>query len=292
MISHSCQLWLTLLAQVPGDGGSLPSANAVHVQSVWDFVLKGGPMMWPILVCSLIAMTVVVERLITLSRDRVIPKDFVGEVTKRLSGTPGDPQRALEYCKKDGSHIAKIFATAIKRLGQPVELLERHISDAGAREVRKLRKRLRVLSVIGAMAPLMGLLGTIFGMIEAFQTVAASGEALGKTELLAKGIYEAMITTAAGLLLAIPVLVAYNALSAKIDALIAEMDEKAADFVEQFALRKSMQAKTKPVRPGKNGDRDPNAIVQSDSDFVSDSDSKSESDSESEAVSLTIRDGA
>ena len=219
-----------LLGQVASD-----AENAMAVQSVWDFLVKGGPMMVPILVCSLVAMTVVAERLITLSRRKVIPPEFLSGVKDTIKPDAKSRDKALAYCVKNGSHVANIFAVAIKRFGEPVELLEKHIQEAGEREVLKLRKFLRLLMVIGAIAPLMGLLGTIFGMIQAFQTVATSGEALGKTELLAGGIYEAMITTAAGLLLAIPVVIAYHWISAKVEGLVAEMDRVTVDFIEEYA---------------------------------------------------------
>jgi biopolymer transport protein ExbB len=99
-----------------------------------------------------------------------------------------------------------------------------------------------MLAVIASIAPLLGLLGTIFGMIDAFQTVAVSGEALGRTESLAKGIYQAMITTAAGLMVAIPVLIGYHWLAGKIDRLVGEMDRMTVEFVEQHALARAQQA--------------------------------------------------
>lgn len=104
----------------------------------------------------------------------------------------------------------------------------------------RLRKFLKLLSVIAGIAPLMGLLGTIFGMIRAFSTVASSAEAMGKTELLAKGIYEAMITTAAGLLVAIPVLIAYHLLSARVDRLMLQMDEAASRLMD--GMRKKVES--------------------------------------------------
>ena len=131
--------------------------------------------------------------------------------------------------------LGGILAAGIKRLREPIAVLEKHVQDAGERAVAVLRRNLRVLTVVASVCPLMGLLGTIFGMIKAFQTVAASGEALGKTELLAEGIYQAMITTAAGLLVAIPVVIAYHYLSARIDALVAEMDRMTLDFLEEHA---------------------------------------------------------
>jgi biopolymer transport protein ExbB len=210
--------------------------SAVHVRSIWDFVVKGGPMMIPIGICSLIALTITVERLISLRRSRIIPPDFLGGLKKVLSPDAAGRARALDYCKINDSPVAAVVATGIKRLGEPLETLERHIQESGEREVAKLRKFLRVLSVIASIAPLMGLLGTIFGMIRAFSTVAASAEALGRTEQLAQGIYEAMITTAAGLLVAIPVLIAYHWIAAKLDRLVAEIDQMTVEFIEEYAL--------------------------------------------------------
>ncbi len=254
MIPGAVAICASILAQADtGSTASGESANmSLQVQSVWDFVLKGGPMMVPILLCSLIAMAVVAERMMTLRRSSVIPPKFRDGLENVLAEDGLNRDDAIEYCRKNGSCVASIFATAIKRLDEPVELLEKHITDAGEREVLKLRRYLRLLMVIGAIAPLMGLLGTIFGMIEAFQTVATSGEALGKTELLAKGIYEAMITTAAGLLLAIPVLVAYHGVSAKIDSLVLEIDLMTVDFIETHG-RSGSTRPSDPEPTGQNG---------------------------------------
>ena len=172
-------------------------------------------------------------------RRRVIPPGFLPGLKNVLGKDPNDSERrkkALEYCIQDGSPIATVFANGIKRLGQPIEILERHMQEAGEREVLKLRRYLRSLAVIASVTPLLGLLGTIMGMIAAFRTVAGSGEALGRTELLAEGIYEAMITTASGLMVAIPVLMLFHWISAKIDALVSEMDQITVEFVEEYVL--------------------------------------------------------
>jgi biopolymer transport protein ExbB len=231
-------------------------ADAVQVQSVWDFLIKGGPMIIPIALCSLAALTVIVERLLVLRRPHVIPPGFLEGVRGALGdGVPA----ARDYCEKNASPIAVIFQAGLKRAGDTPDRREKAIEEAGAREVFTLRKRLRLLAVVAAIAPVMGLLGTIFGMIKAFQTVAMSGDALGKTELLAKGIYEALITTAAGLLLAIPALVCYHWLSSKIERLVFEMDEITVDFFDDAAIA-GVEAAT-PVstafarlQPGGNGD--------------------------------------
>lgn len=237
MNTISITTWaLAFLGQVAADGAAgADTAASVEIHSVWDFVVKGGPLMIPIGLCSLVALTVIIERMVSLRRRNVLPADFLPGLKKVLGNGNDDRDEALEYCHNNGSPIANLFAAGIKRLGEPVELVEKYIQEAAQREVLKLRKYLRVLVAIASTAPLMGILGTTFGMITAFQTVAASSEALGKAELLAEGIYEAMITTAAGLLVTIPVLFAYHWLSAKIDRLVSEMDQVTVEFVEEYA---------------------------------------------------------
>lgn len=229
----------------------------VAIQSVWDFVLKGGPMMIPIILCSLFALGVIVERIVSLRSGTVIPGGFLDG----LHAIMRDPKRprsaALTYCGESESPLGGILAAGIKRLNEPIAVLEKHVQDAGERAIALLRKNLRVLTVVASVCPLMGLLGTIFGMIEAFQTVAASGEALGKTELLAEGIYQAMITTAAGLLVAIPVVIAYHYLSARIDGLVAEMDRMTLEFLEEHAYAPKSNGDPSPIR---------GAVLQHDSD--------------------------
>ena len=225
---------LGLLAQA--DAAGQVDTSAVQVNSIWDFVVKGGPMMIPIGICSLIALTVFVERVIRLRRKNIIPPGFLAGLRKVLADESNGRSRALDYCKLNKSPVAAVFTTGIKRLSEPLDVLERHIQESGQREVYKMRKFMRILSVIASITPLMGLLGTIFGMISAFSTVAASADALGRTETLAGGIYEAMITTAAGLMVAIPVLIAYHYVSARIERMVADIDEMTVDFIEEYAL--------------------------------------------------------
>ena len=220
MIEMLTALGATFLGQAAQNPGTGAAASPAKIQSVWDFIVKGGPMMIPIAICSLVALTVLIERLLTLRRKNVAPDDFLPNLRSAMGDGDGDRNQAMDYCRENPSPIATICATALRRHHEPIELLEKHIQETGEREVAKLRRFLRPLSVIAAISPLLGLLGTIFGMIKAFQTVATSGEALGKAELLATGIYQAMITTAAGLLVAIPTLIAYHWISAKMEALV------------------------------------------------------------------------
>lgn len=224
---------LSLLAQATGQ--SPEAGSAVAVQSVWDFAVKGGPVMIPIGLCSLVALTVIIERVASLRRSKIIPAEFMPGLKAILQDVEEDRDKALAYCEKDASPMARIAEAGIRKLGRSVEVVEKYVQDAGEREVIKLRKHMRLLSVIASISTLLGLLGTITGMITAFQTVAASAEAMGKTELLAKGIYEAMITTAAGLMVAIPVVLAYQWLLSRIEHFVGEMDRTAVEFIEEFA---------------------------------------------------------
>ena len=232
-----------VLGQATGESAADPQgAASAQIQSVWDFILKGGPMMIPIALCSFIALTVIVERLVSLRRRNVVPPDFLSGLKAAMKIGEEDRSKAISHCQANDSPLASILAAGVRRLSEPVELLEKHIQEAGERAVVGLRKNLRALSVIGSICPLLGLLGTIFGMIKAFQTVATSGEALGKTELLAEGIYQAMITTAAGLLVAIPVIIAYHLIAGKIDRLMNEMDEMTIEFVEEYVYSDEMRS--------------------------------------------------
>ena len=205
------------------------AAVAGGIESVWDFVTKGGPTMIAILACSLTALTVVVERLIVLRRSAVIPPQFVQSV----EAAARDPQRALDLCKANDSPVSNILTVILKRRGQSEAALKEAVRDSGTRIMVRLRHRMRLLSALPQVSTMLGLLGTIFGMIKTFQAIAVSGNALGKTEMLARGIFEAWTCTAAGLLVAIPVMIAYHMLMGRIDSLAADLDKIATGWIER-----------------------------------------------------------
>jgi biopolymer transport protein ExbB len=230
--------------QIPlfiAQAANAPTTTAVKIQSVWDMVVKGGPVMVPLIATSLIALAVIIERLISLRRKNVIPPGFLPGLQAIIAGG-GQERQALEYCAANNSPFARIVKAGIKHQHESVELLEKRVEEAGQREVFKLRKYLRVLSAICSASTLMGLLGTTIGLVNTFGTVASSSESLGKTELMAKGIYEAMICTATGLAIAITTLLFYHAISGKVEGLVAEMDELTVDFLEQNGIRRTRQA--------------------------------------------------
>ena len=140
---------VAILAQASPPSG--PVAESVQVQNIMDFLQKGGIMMIPIGLCSLVALTVIIERLITLRRSSVIPPAFLPGLKKLMSGESVDTAAVLDYCRKSKSPVANVFAAGIRKLNRrSVEAVEKSIEEAGEREVLKLRKYLRALSVIAS----------------------------------------------------------------------------------------------------------------------------------------------
>lgn len=206
--------------------------------SMWDLALKGGWIMIPIGACSLLALTIVVERVLVLRRARILPPGLV----PALAAAKDRPSEATQRCAADGSPAAMVIAAAIRSRGQTRAERERLIEEAGARQVVKFRQRMRVLSSLPQVATMLGLLGTVMGMIRTFTVVAASGESLGKTERLAQGIYEAWTATAAGLVIAIPALLAYHMILGRIDAAAAALDLAATAWLDDGAAQEQSHA--------------------------------------------------
>jgi biopolymer transport protein ExbB len=196
--------------------GSIPTRMS-------EMFFTGGPVMWPIAICSIVAVAFGIERLVVLRRRRVIPKDFVTRFIAHLEEGSLDRAGALKLCEENGSPVAEVFAHGIRKWAKPSVEVEQAIIDGGERQVSQLRKNLRALNAVATVTPLLGLLGTVFGMIDCFNRIAGSS-AMGKSEQLAGGIGMALISTAAGLSIAIPALMLYMYLAGRVDALVVEMD--------------------------------------------------------------------
>jgi len=207
--------------------------------TVWELLQAGGPLMYPIYFCSFLMVTFAIERAISLRRRKVLPPAFVENLRDLVRNRPIDSDKVLTYCQATPSPISRIFQAAVKRLDRPIPDIEKAIEDAGAREVRILRRYTRVLSGVASVAPLLGLLGTVLGMIGAFQEIGGGKPiGAGAGEALAENIYEALVTTASGLSVAIPSLVLYLIITSRIDRLVAEMDDLTMEFVESLADEK------------------------------------------------------
>ena len=189
-------------------------------------------MMYPIAGCSFALMVFVFERFISLRRGRVVPRPFVRRFLEQLREGQLDREKALTLCQENKSPIAVVFAAAVKKWGRTSVEVEQAILDAGERVSNQLRRYLRVMNGISQVAPLLGLLGTVMGMIAAFNGISAAHGTEGQREMLAGGIAQALITTAAGMLVAIPALAAYLFFVGRVDSLVTEIDGFGQQVVE------------------------------------------------------------
>lgn len=185
--------------------------------------LAGGFLMWPILLSSVISLWFVLERMVVLRRRRVIPRAFVDRFIQHLEQGKLNAETALRLCEENLSPIADVFAHGIRKWGKTSVEVEQAIIDGGERQISQLRTHLRIINGVATVAPLLGLLGTVVGMIMSFNELAQGGDA-DRAQRLAGGIGVALITTAAGLFVAIPSLILYMFLAGKVDGLVMEMD--------------------------------------------------------------------
>jgi biopolymer transport protein ExbB len=210
--------------------------EAAGQESLFSLLRKGGPVMVPLALASVLAVGMAIERALSLRREKVIPPGFVAGLKQSMGETVPDVDAGLSFCEQNPSPISSIFRSGILNLSRGDEFVEKAVEDAGAREVDKMKRSLRGLSIIASISPLLGLLGTVYGMIGAFQTATSVG--LGKAEMLAKGIYEALVTTATGLTIAIPALLAFQYLTTKVDATVDEIDDMGIDFIQHLMSRR------------------------------------------------------
>lgn len=199
-------------------------------QSLFDLLVDAGPLALPILVASIVMLLCSIERFVALRRRNVVPKRFVHCVLTQVEEGAADKEEALELCDEDDSHMARVFEAGLRRWGRPVVEVEQAVLDEGERSAALLRKNLRVISGVANICPLLGLLGTVWGMREAFDAIA-SASAMGKPELLADGISQALLSTAAGLGVAIPAMIAYLHFVGRVDSLVSEIDRNGQELV-------------------------------------------------------------
>lgn len=205
---------------------------------MWEFMVKGGPLMFPILACSIIALAVVMERLWHLRRAKIDTECFMDDIAETLKRNK--VMEAIDKCNAMPGPIAHIVKAGILKHDRPRIEIKEAIEDAGVYELPRLEKNLGVLATIAHIAPLLGLLGTVTGMVRAFQVIEQKAGAFAPVNPgdLAGGIWEALITTVAGLSVAIPTYVAYNFLVTKVDGVILEMEKSATDIVNILGTKR------------------------------------------------------
>jgi len=218
-----------ILAQIQNATDSLSTAAGTDSLSVFDLLTKGGFVIIPIVILSIAAIAIFIERVLTIRRAAQTPPSFTDNIRSLVS--KGDIQGARMLCAQSDTPIAKMIEKGLSRIGSPLKNIEVSIENVGKIEIYKLEKNLSLLATISGAAPMIGFLGTVTGMIQAFMAIAQEEGSISP-KLLSQGIYEAMITTAAGLLVGIIAYLGYNYLVARVQKVIHNMEYSSIDFVD------------------------------------------------------------
>lgn len=195
---------------------------------MYELIQAGGWLIWPIILCSIIAMAITGERLWAYRRERVVPDYVLAEIWQLHQ--KGELSISHSQGIKEDSPLGRVLAAGLINMKHSREVMKEAIEEEGRQVMHELERYLNTLGTIAAIAPLLGLLGTVVGMIKVFAAITAAG--VGNPSVLAGGISEALITTAAGLSVAIPSLIAHRYLTGKVDELAIAMEEQAVKMVE------------------------------------------------------------
>ena len=197
--------------------------------SVIELAVKGGFMMIPIILSSFVAVYVFVERVLTVNKANQSPDAFIGRIKEMV--LKGDIQGARLLCSQFDSPIARMIEKGVSRIGSPLKNIEASIENVAKIELFKLEKNLAWLATVSGAAPMMGFLGTVIGMVEAFIAIAQE-EGSVSPKLLSSGIYTAMITTVAGLIVGIMAYLAYNYLVTRVSKVVHKMEYSSIEFID------------------------------------------------------------
>ncbi|RMH69803.1 MAG: MotA/TolQ/ExbB proton channel family protein [Gemmatimonadetes bacterium] len=197
--------------------------------SLLSILLKGGFLMIPLAICSFIATVIIIERLFVLNRAKIDTEKFMERIKHTVS--QGNAQAGLMLCEDKQGPIATIVKAGLERHDRPREVIREAIENAGKTEIYMLERGLGTLATIAGIAPLLGFLGTVTGMIQAFMKIAEL-EGNVNPSILASGIWEALLTTAVGLAVGIPVLIFYNYLVGRVQRFVFEMEKSSTELVD------------------------------------------------------------
>ena len=197
--------------------------------NLFEIFLNGGLVMWPILFCSVVALAVAIERFLVLRRAKINLPAFLVRIRGFIKNK--DMSGAASFCLREKSPIANMVRKGLKKFGMGHERVKEAIENAGRQEVSKLEKGLSILATVAGVAPLLGFLGTVTGMIQAFMRIEDLAGAASPSDL-AGGIWEALLTTAFGLIVGIPAYVAYNYFLSWVTKFVADMETVANDVVD------------------------------------------------------------
>jgi biopolymer transport protein ExbB len=197
---------------------------------MWEIVRAGGPFMVPIILCSIIAAGILFERLWTLQRKRVLPQELIKRVNDLTAQNQVTP-KVIEALEKN-SPLGRVLAAALANKDRGRAIMMERVEDTGRHVVHELERFLNTLGTIASISPLLGLLGTVSGIINSFKAVMLGG--MGDPRMLAGGISEALVTTAGGLAVAIPAFIAYRYLRGKVERIVIDMEKIAVKFADSL----------------------------------------------------------
>ena len=222
-----------------------PAVGSSAGKSLWEMFLAGGPLLLPIVICSFVLLLVVFERSVSLRRRRVVPRLFSERFLLQTGEGALTKNEALQRCLENDSLVARVFASAVRKWGKPAVEVEQAVIDEGERMANEMRRFLRVINGVATVCPLMGLLGTVWGMMQAFEAIAGNS-AMGRPDLLAGGISGALLSTAAGLSVAIPALILYLWFVGRVDMLVMEIDRYGQELVNLISAEALEERRSKP----------------------------------------------
>lgn len=225
-------LFLNLLLQINSTLADTTAAAAEaegRSVSMLELVVNGGVLMIPIAVLSIIAIYLIVERYLTLKRADRSPDDFLDDLKSRV--VRGDLNGARDLCKRTNTPFSRMLEKGVSKLGAPLSKIEASIENVGRMEIYKLERFLNHLATIAGAAPMIGFLGTVIGMVQAFISIAQAEGAVSP-KLLSSGIYQAMVTTIAGLMVGIIAYIGYNWLVGKVEKIVHQMEHASIEFIE------------------------------------------------------------
>jgi biopolymer transport protein ExbB len=199
------------------------------MEHVLEFFGKGGFVMYPLLLCSIAGLAIVIEKFITLRRKKVIIPEIVSVIDNIKD--PGDVGLALSICEKHNGPFANIIRAGLESRNMPKEEIKETLNDQGRQEVHQLERGLVILETIAAIAPLLGLLGTVIGILKVFNVISVMG--VGQANALSGGISEALITTIIGLSIGIPAVVGYNYFTNKAERLVLQIEKHSSALLKK-----------------------------------------------------------
>lgn len=195
---------------------------------MWEIIQSGGILMWPLILCSVLALAITAERFWTLRRNQIAPADLLSRVWGWMKNDQLNSSRLKEL--RESSPLGRVLTAGLINARHGRDLMKESIQEAASVEVHYMERYLNALGTIAGVSPLIGLLGTVFGMIEVFNQIVLQGT--GNAGAFAGGISEALVTTAAGLMVAIPALVAHRILTRRVDEIVVFMEQEATKLVD------------------------------------------------------------